>query len=224
MASTRAPERPWATNSSMAARRMSWRVFSGLFLRPCRAERIPPRRRDQAWTSVTHSWRELRPIMRGPPGCRKSTCRSPDNSHSLTRRTPRRACASAGVAVAALEDLEEEAFLERLGEHMEQLAALGVAVVENVVVGQFAEELVVEIEARGEVVVIVQRDFQQCDPGLLGLGHGGEDVGAIEGDVVHAGTAIAGQRTGDGGVAVLGYVQRQAHAAAGATARLVTKP
>src|SRR3990167_7793062 len=33
MASTRAPDRPWLTNSEIAARRMSSRVFSGLFLR-----------------------------------------------------------------------------------------------------------------------------------------------------------------------------------------------
>ncbi|MNZ60154.1 hypothetical protein D3C78_782160 [compost metagenome] len=102
---------------------------------------------------------------------------------------------------------------------MEQLAALGVAVVQHVVVGQLAEELVVEVETRGKVVVVVERDFQQRHAGLLGPRDLGEDVLAGEGDVVHAGAAIAGQRVGDRRVAVLRDVQRQADVAAAAADR-----
>lgn len=76
---------------------------------------------------------------------------------------------------------------------MEQFVVLGVVVVEDVVVGQFVEEFVVEVEVCGEVVVIVQWDFQQCDFGFFGLGYGGEDVGVIEGDVVYVGIVIVGQ-------------------------------
>ena len=97
---------------------------------------------------------------------------------------------------------------------MEQLATLGVAVIEHVVVSQLAEELVVEIEARRQVVIVVQRNFQQRHTGQLGARHFAEDVVAIKGNMVHPGTAVTGQRMGNGGVAVFRNVQRQAQGAA----------
>nr|BFE93960.1 hypothetical protein GCM10020185_44960 [Pseudomonas brassicacearum subsp. brassicacearum] len=77
---------------------------------------------------------------------------------------------------------------------MEQLATLGVTVVQHVEVGQFAKELVVEIETRRQVVVVIERDVQQRHTRLFGTTDLGEDVVAVEGDVMHAGATITRQR------------------------------
>ncbi len=97
---------------------------------------------------------------------------------------------------------------------MEQLATLRIAVIEHVVIRQLAEKLFVEIEARRQVIVIIERDVQQRYASFLGAAYFGEDVFAGKCDVVHTRAAITRQRMGDSRIAILGNIQRQAHGAA----------
>ena len=116
--------------------------------------------------------------------------------------------AVAGIAVLALDDFKEEAPFERLGVDVKQFTALGISVVQHVEISQLAEKLIIEIETRREVLVLVERNVHQRHAGLFGAADLGKDVIAVEGDVVHAGAAITGQRMGDRGVTVLGNIER----------------
>nr|GFD60100.1 hypothetical protein [Tanacetum cinerariifolium] len=51
--------------------------------------------------------------------------------------------AVADIAIFALQDFEEKPVVERLGVDVEQLATVGIPVIQDVVVSQFAQELVV---------------------------------------------------------------------------------
>lgn len=158
-----------------------------------------------------------------------STRRSPDNFHSFDPAhpgprlryrqlgAPARWSCRVSSRGGALEDLEEEAPLERLGEHG-TVVALGVAV-RGSPVGQFAEELKKSKRA-GEVVALVRRDFQ-CDPGLLGLGHGAK-MSAQSGDTARRNDSWTNERA----MAQSGPWRSPAaaHAAAGVTALIGDQP
>jgi len=121
-----------------------------------------------------------------------------------------------GVAVAPLQDLDAEAPLERHGTHLQQLAALRIAVVQHIAAGQALQGGVVEREARGEVIVVVLRDVQQRHAGLLEALHLGEQIVAGKGDALQPGATVARQRVGDRRVVVRRNLQRQAYPAAAA--------
>src|SRR5665213_4560491 len=61
--------------------------------------------------------------------------------------------AVAGIATLALDDLEEEALLDRLAVELEELSVL-VAIVEDIVGAQILNDFAREIEAGDEVIIV----------------------------------------------------------------------
>ncbi len=101
-------------------------------------------------------------------------------------QTHRYVCSTVpGIAIFALQKLEEEKPLRGFRIYMKQLAALGIPVVQHVELGQFAQELIIEIKPRGQVVIVVERDIQQRHARSLGTADFSKQVVTFKGNVMH---------------------------------------
>ena len=84
--------------------------------------------------------------------------------------------AIAAITAAPLDDLEEEALAVVRAVELEIFAAVGVAVVEDVLLTQPVGEVRVEAEAGLDVVIIVARDLQRPEAGGAQRYRGDEDI------------------------------------------------
>src|SRR3954454_14682115 len=107
--------------------------------------------------------------------------------------------AVAVVAPDPLHHLEEDPGTEHLGEQL-QVAAVGVLVVEQPALAHRGQQIGVEAAPRGQVVVVVARDWEQRRTRLTQRPCGGDQVVGREGDVLgggHAGSPLAAAQQRD---------------------------
>src|SRR5215207_11222789 len=141
--------------------------------------------------------KSLQDIRRRRTGSRGSkiapSCRRSGSRHCRMRRQPRLGSepdrrvdgAEAGI-VPPLDDLEEEAVVERARVDLEVLGR-AVAVVEDLAFSEARDRLRREVGAGLEVVVVIFRDRQEIDAVFAQPADGREDVVGRERDVLDAG-------------------------------------
>src|SRR5450631_810092 len=90
------------------------------------------------------------------------------------------------LVVAALDDLEEKALIERMGVDLEEFA-IAFAVVQNLVVAKGCHRWRIEIVFGLDIVVIIVRDFEEICAAGAHVGNRRENIVARKGNVLDSG-------------------------------------
>src|SRR5579859_6603493 len=132
----------------------------------------------------------------------------------LGREADRCVCRAVLAVAVTLDDLDSETLTEGLGIGLQELAAVGIAIIEDVECGQAVEEILGQTELAGEIVVIIARDGQEPHAARTQRRDRRPDVVGGAGDVLHAGAAIGRDRAGERRIAAFGNVERDPHGVA----------